>query len=157
MNMTMTRTALPGPDAEIAKGHLQETLVDLVDLTLQAKQAHWNVVGPRFRSVHLQLDELVEQTRAFADRVAERIVTLGDPAEGSASAIDHQTKIDPLPGGFIQDADAVKLFIERLDTACGRIRRNLSGSPDPVSHDLLVQLLGKLEEQMWMLHAQTHA
>lgn len=157
MNMAMTRTALPGPEAEIAKGHLQETLVDLIDLTLQAKQAHWNVVGPRFRSVHLQLDDLVTHTRSYADSVAERIVTLGDPAEGGSRTVDHHTKIDPLPAGFLQDVEAVKLLIERLDAVCGRIRRNLSGNPDPVSHDLLVQLLGKLEEQMWMFHAQTHA
>ena len=35
-------------------GHaLQQTLVDLIDLSLVAKQAHWNVVGRNFRSVHL--------------------------------------------------------------------------------------------------------
>ncbi|MFJ6120357.1 ferritin-like domain-containing protein [Streptomyces sp. NPDC092129] len=37
-----------------------------------AKQAHWNVYGPRFRSVHLQLDEVVATTRGYADRIAER-------------------------------------------------------------------------------------
>ena len=89
MNMPMNRTAMPGAEAEIAKSYLQETLIDLIDLGLQAKQAHWNVVGPRFRSVHLQLDDLVAFTRDFSDTVAERIVTLGDAADGSASAIAH--------------------------------------------------------------------
>ena len=41
---------------------LQASLVDLVDLSLIGKQAHWNVIGKNFRSIHLQLDELVVVT-----------------------------------------------------------------------------------------------
>jgi hypothetical protein len=37
---------------------LQATLVELVDLSLIGKQLHWTVVGPNFRPLHLQLDEL---------------------------------------------------------------------------------------------------
>ena len=40
---------------------LQEVLVDLVDLSLVGKHLHWNVEGLTFRSVHLQLDELVDR------------------------------------------------------------------------------------------------
>jgi starvation-inducible DNA-binding protein len=36
-------------------GYLQRILVDLVELHLQGKQAHWNVVGANFRDLHLQL------------------------------------------------------------------------------------------------------
>jgi starvation-inducible DNA-binding protein len=46
-------------------------LVDLVDLALIGKQAHWNVDAAQFRSVHLFLDELVDSWRDFADQVAD--------------------------------------------------------------------------------------
>jgi len=49
---------------------LQATLAELIDLTLIGKQAHWNVVGPNFRSIHLQLDEIVDAARLSSDRVA---------------------------------------------------------------------------------------
>lgn len=156
MQMALKRTSLNGPDSEIVAQNLQETLADLLDLTLQAKQAHWNVVGPRFRALHLQLDDIVEHTRNFSDTVAERIVTLGQPAQGSAVDAQKQSKLDPLPGNFIQDGEVVKLFIERLDTLCGHIRKNLPAvaERDPVSEDVLITILGTLEEQMWMFHAQ---
>ena len=39
---------------------LQRVLVDLVELQLQGKQAHWNLVGTNFRDLHLQLDGIVD-------------------------------------------------------------------------------------------------
>lgn len=157
MQMTMKRTSINGPDSEITAQHLQEVLCDLIDLTLQSKQAHWNTVGRSFRALHLQLDDLVEHTRSFADTVAERVVTLGQPAQGSPTQAELHSKLDPLPTGFIRDEEVVKLFIEKLDTVCGRIRQHLPSvrERDPVSEGLLVEILATLEEQMWMFHAQS--
>jgi starvation-inducible DNA-binding protein len=44
---------------------LQASLVDLIDLSLVAKQAHWNLVGRQFHDVHLHLDELVSTAREY--------------------------------------------------------------------------------------------
>ncbi|MFE1500266.1 ferritin-like domain-containing protein, partial [Streptomyces albidoflavus] len=70
--MTMINSPLPEGDREIAGAALQATLVDLLDLSLVAKQAHWNLYGPRFRPVHVQLDEVAAIARDHADMVAER-------------------------------------------------------------------------------------
>ena len=51
--------------------NLQRVLVDLVELHLQGKQAHWNVIGSNFRDLHLQLDELVDAAREASDTIAE--------------------------------------------------------------------------------------
>ncbi|GAP53821.1 ferritin, Dps family protein [Arthrobacter sp. Hiyo6] len=40
--------------------NLQAVLADLIELHVQGKQAHWNIVGTNFRDLHLQLDEIVE-------------------------------------------------------------------------------------------------
>ena len=37
-------------DGEQTAAELQAMLVDLIDLALIGKQAHWNVVGPHFRA-----------------------------------------------------------------------------------------------------------
>ena len=42
----------------------QAVLVDLIELHVQGKQAHWNIVGTNFRDLHLQLDEIIEAVTA---------------------------------------------------------------------------------------------
>ena len=64
--MTAVKSTLPEPARKVAGDALQSTLVDLLGLSLIAKQVHWNIVGPRFRSIHLQLDEVVSTARSFS-------------------------------------------------------------------------------------------
>src|ERR1700684_3552541 len=58
--------------------HLQRVLVDLIELHLLGKQAHWNVVGTNFRDLHLQVDELVDFAREASDTIARRMRALDD-------------------------------------------------------------------------------
>lgn len=75
--MTVVKSPLPEQARKTVGEALQGALVDLVDLSLLAKQVHWNIIGPRFRSIHLQLDEVVSATRTGSDNVAERAAALG--------------------------------------------------------------------------------
>lgn len=54
--------------------NLQRVLVDLVELHLQGKQAHWNVIGSNFRDLHLQLDELVDAAREASEGASRGVV-----------------------------------------------------------------------------------
>src|SRR3954449_5344247 len=74
---------------------LQATLHELVDLSLIGKQLHWAVVGPLFRPLHLQLDELVESWRELSDTVAERAVALGVVPDGQARAVAAGSQLAP--------------------------------------------------------------
>ena len=66
---------------------LQSVLVDLIDISLQGKQAHWNIQGPRFRSLHLQLDEIVSFARTASDDVAERLSAINVAPDGRAANV----------------------------------------------------------------------
>ena len=79
---------------DITGAALQATLVDLVDLSLVAKQAHWNLVGRQFHDVHLHLDELVEAARKYSDEVAERAAAIGVSPDGRAATVDEREVID---------------------------------------------------------------
>jgi starvation-inducible DNA-binding protein len=135
---------------------LQETLVELVELALQGKQAHWNVTGPNFRSVHLELDEIVDSARLASDRVAERIVTIGRSPDGRAATIANTPPFSPFPTGAVGAAQAVEVVGSRIDELAGRLRERIGrlGETDPVSQGILVDVDEELEKQAWMLRAQ---
>jgi starvation-inducible DNA-binding protein len=135
---------------------LQGALVDLVDLALAGKHAHWNVEGPLFRSVHRELDELVDAWRKLADDVAERAVTIGASPDGQVEAIAGATELEVLPSGHLTDWQVLEAIGDRLSDAAVRTRRRIErvAIDDPVSCDVLVQVAATLEKQLWMVRAQ---
>jgi len=141
--------------AQVA-ARLQATLVDLIDLTLQAKQAHWNVTGENFRSVHEQLDEIVDTYREWADSIAERIATLGVNPDGRAATVAAGSTVDPMPLGYLDDTAVVTMFADRLAATAAAARSLMHdlGSLDAVSQDILIDVVKDLEEDLWMLQAQ---
>jgi starvation-inducible DNA-binding protein len=134
---------------------LQATLVDLIALSLQAKQAHWNVAGPAFRSLHELFDEMTGSLREWYDDVAERLVALRTPADGRPSTVSEAGRVDELPEGQIPDREAVRLILNRVEALAGRIRAELArlGELDPVTQDMLIGIVQGLEKQAWMLRA----
>src|SRR6266702_8030965 len=122
---------------------LQATLVELVDLSLLGKQLHWNVVGPQFRSLHLQLDELVDSWRELADTVAERAVALGFVPDGQAQAVTAASQLAPVPQGPIEDHAVVREITRRLADVSERVRSRLEalGEVDLASQDVLIQVV----------------
>jgi starvation-inducible DNA-binding protein len=80
--MTIIMSPLAEQDGHVAGVALQATSADLLDLSLLAKQAHWNVYGQRFQAVHQQLDEVVTTARDYAEQVAERAAVLGVSPDG---------------------------------------------------------------------------
>ena len=135
---------------------LQESLVDLIDLALLAKQAHWNVVGSNFRSVHLQLDELVATARQYVDQVAERASAIGVSPTGTAGAVAKDSGLPDYPTGWQTDKDTIRHLVNTLGTVAERLRPRIekTESADPVTQDLLIEVAQAIEEAHWMWQAQ---
>jgi starvation-inducible DNA-binding protein len=154
--MTVVKSTIPESARQVTGDALQNTLVDLLGLSLIGKQVHWNIVGPRFRSIHLQLDEIVSATREFADTVAERSSALGMPADGRPETIATAFTLPSPKNGWIRDEDAVALMTETLQEAIARLRERIKATdePDPVTQDLLISITAELEKQRWMFDAE---
>jgi len=154
-------TAAQSPLALTADGshaavELQAMLIDLVDLALIGKQAHWNVVGPHFRTVHSQLDEFVGEWHAMADEVAERAVALGAAADAQAETVAGTTQLVPLPAGHLRDDFVVGTIADRIDQVVVRTRERIEAvADDAVTEDLMIAVAAMLEKQRWMLRAAT--
>ncbi|MFD0199695.1 MULTISPECIES: Dps family protein [Saccharothrix] len=135
---------------------LQATLVDLIDLSLVAKQAHWNVVGKNFRSVHLQLDELVTTARTYTDEVAERAAALGISPDGKAKTVAEGSGVPEFPGGWLKEDEVVAAVVTALGELIGRLRKRIdeTDKSDLVTQDLLIEITKNFEQAHWMWQAQ---
>jgi starvation-inducible DNA-binding protein len=153
-------TAYTVPGLSDAEGRrvaelLQDRLVALLDLQLTLKHIHWNVVGPQFIAVHEMLDPQVDAVRAMTDEIAERIATLGHSPLGTPGAIvagrdwddygidravtqEHLEELDSVYAGVVTDHRDAREGVEDLD---------------PVSEDLLIGHLAKLEMFQWFVRA----
>lgn len=134
---------------------LQHALVELIDLGLHAKQAHWNVVGPNFRSLHAQFDEITDMARLTADAVAERLAALQVSPDGTLVAV-RESPLEPFPLGWLSGPRAVEAILARLDhmARTNRTRIDEIRDIDRVAEAILIELSGELDKAAWMLRAQ---
>ncbi len=154
--MPVINNSLPERDRETAGAALQATLADLLDLSLVAKQAHWNLYGPRFRPVHVQLDEAATIARNHADTVAERAAALGVSPDGRAATVAGTSGVPAFASGWTKDSDAVEALVHALSAVTERLRKRIVeiGPVDVVTEDLLIGLTADLEKQSWMFQAE---
>lgn len=136
--------------------NLQRVLVDLIALHVQGKQAHWSVVGRNFRDLHLQLDEIVDESREYSDTIAERMRALNAVPDGRLQTVAASTGLLGLPHGEIDTAQVVDLVTDLLRRAAGTAREvhDAVDAEDPSTADLLHVVIDGLEKQAWMLSAE---
>ncbi|GAB2623350.1 Dps family protein [Pseudactinotalea suaedae] len=148
----MTRTTA----SEKLRGYLQRVLVDLIDLQLQGKQAHWNVTGRGFRSLHLQLDELVAIAREESDVIAERMRALQVVPDGRTETVSATTDLTAYAGDLVSVTDTVDAIVDRISQTVTVLREVHSDieAEDPPTADLINNIVNQLEQQSWMIASQ---
>lgn len=134
---------------------LQQRLDSLNDLALVLKHVHWNVVGPHFIAVHEMIDPQVLDVRAMVDETAERIATLGVAPKGTTGGIVERRDWEDYSVGR---ADAMA-HLGALDVVYQGIITNhrdaaaKTEDTDPVTNDMLIAQLHKLELFHWFIRA----
>ncbi|KWX63204.1 Dps family protein [Mycobacterium sp. NAZ190054] len=135
---------------------LQRVLVDLIELHLQGKQAHWNVVGTNFRDLHLQLDEVVDFAREASDTVAERMRALDAIPDGRSDTVAATTSLPEFPAYEHSTGEVVDLITGRVYAAVDTLRtvHDTVDAEDPSTADILHQLIEGLEKLAWLLKSE---
>ncbi len=136
--------------------NMQSVLVDLLELQLQGKQAHWNVVGKNFRDMHRQLDEIIDAARALSDQVAERMRALHVVPDGRSATVVASTSLAPFPSGEVSTTRVVELVTAALDATVATARgvHDQVDEEDPTTADLLHVVIEQLEQFSWMVSAE---
>jgi starvation-inducible DNA-binding protein len=135
---------------------MQRVLIDLLELQMQGKQAHWNVVGTNFRDTHRVLDEIIEASRGFSDTIAERMRALHGVPDGRSDTVADSTTLPEYPSGEVDTTETVNLITERLEMTIITARdvHDTVDDEDPTTADLLHQVIEELEQFAWMVSAE---
>lgn len=158
--MYPTKNTLPEKVRTQIAGLLQEHLSNSIDLVTQAKQAHWNVKGPDFISLHGLFDKIAEDSEKYIDLVAERIVQLGGIAEGTLKTAAKRSQLPEYPLTISAGHDHVKALAHTL-ASYGEGIRNAIGSADELADwdtaDILTEISRDVDKNLWLVEAHVQS
>ncbi len=155
-----TRVALPMNTRAALGVILNERLADILDLERQAKQAHWNVKGPRFQQLHVLFDETAALAVGWADDIAERAVQLGCVAEGTIQAVAGRSELPKSPLNVDNADEWVHVVAEALAFCANAARADIAeaeAAEDAVTTDLLTRITGEADKQLWFVESHLQA
>ncbi len=142
--------AIQEESIRILNGHL----TDFLNLALMTKQAHWNMRGPNFISVHEMLDPFNEKLLEYADTFAERIVQMGGTAYGTVEMIGEQTSFDAYPTDIFQTDEHLRELINRYAMAANNVRADIDANKaDAATIDILTGAVEDLDKFVWFMEA----
>ena len=148
--------ALPETARHEIAATLNDRLVDGLDLWTQVKVAHWNVKGPHFAALHPLFETFADDLALRNDEIAERAVTLGALARGTARHVSKSSRIAEYPQETTRDLEHVALLAERFETYLEGLResrRIADERRDVDTVDLLTETISQFEKHSWFLRA----
>lgn len=134
---------------------LNQQLADTFDLYSQTKQAHWNVKGSSFFSLHELFDKLAGDLLGHVDTIAERVTTLGGTASGTARMAASASRLPEYPAVSAGLA-SVEALVERYAQLAASTRAGIETADnlgDANTADLLTGVSRDLDKSLWFLEA----
>lgn len=135
---------------------LNAQLADVIDLGLQAKQAHWNVKGPQFAALHALFDEVRDSLDGFADELAERAVVLGGVARGTLQVLAKDSRVAAYPAEALAGNDhlwALSAALARVAQTSRESIRAAEKAGDAVTVDVFTEVSRGLDTLLWKVEA----
>jgi starvation-inducible DNA-binding protein len=151
-NIGITQQNLQAVAAEMSK-----LLADEFVLYTKTRNAHWNVEGPNFHTMHIFFESQYEALDETMDSVAERIRQLGHYAPATLQSFLSLTHLTEKLGekndsqGFIKellvDHENIIIFIRE------NINKFATEYGDAGTSDFITGLMEEHEKMAWMLRA----
>ena len=146
----------PTNSAEVANS-LNRLLADEHVLYIKTRNAHWNVEGPDFLSIHRFFEEQYKQLEETIDDIAERIRTIGHYAEATLEKFLQETHLSEQSREKNDSAGFIRALLDDHDSIIIHLREDVdrftNDWKDVGTADFITGLLETHEKMAWMLRA----
>jgi starvation-inducible DNA-binding protein len=136
---------------------LSKLLADEFLLYTKTRNAHWNVEGPDFHSMHLFFESQYEALDDTMDSVAERIRQIGHYAPATLQSFLELTHLSEKLERTNTSMDFIRELVEDHDSIIEFIRGNINPIAneygDAGTSDFITGLMEEHEKMAWMLRA----
>src|SRR5258705_4641538 len=152
------------PEIGIKKENLSEVaqalssfLADEFLLYLKTRNAHWNIEGSDFHTMHKFFEEQYEQLDDTMDEVAERIRMLGHYAPATMKSYLELTHLTEQAREKNDSAGFINELLSDHESIIIRLRENINNFAnelnDAGTSDFITGLMETHEKMAWMLRA----
>jgi starvation-inducible DNA-binding protein len=156
-NFMNTNIGIADKNRKAVAGELMKLLADESVLYTKTRNAHWNIEGMDFHSMHLFFESQYEELAETVDSVAERIRQLGHYAPATLKEFLELTHLTEKLGekndsqGFIKellaDHESIIIFLrENINRFAGELK-------DAGTSDFITGLMEEHEKMAWMLRS----
>ncbi|MDQ0477853.1 Dps family protein [Chryseobacterium sp. MDT2-18] len=142
---------------QIITDQLSKILADEFLLYSKTLNAHWNIEGPDFHTVHVYLEKLYNDQQGIVDTVAEKIRGMGHYVPAQLHKYLQLTHLSEQP---LDKNDSQSLFAELLrdhESIIIFLRENIKPMADKLKaegiSDYVTGLMEYHEKTAWMLRA----
>lgn len=132
---------------------LTKLLSDTYVLYVKTQNYHWNLVDPRFASLHKMFEEQYESLAEAIDEIAERIRMIGHHAPGAMRSYLSHTRLEESEEDIDGDQMVTQLLSDH-EAIIQTLRHQISETQkrgDEGTADLMIQRLRSHEKAAWML------
>jgi starvation-inducible DNA-binding protein len=160
MTVFKTKNDLPEDTRAKAIDLLNARLADAIDLQSQTKQAHWNVKGPNFISLHELFDKINKNAADNVDDLAERVVQLGGVAEGTVRKAAKRTSLVEYPSNTVDGRSHVEALSNVLAAFGRSVRKAVAEANDhgdADTADLFTEISCSIDKWLWFVEAHQQA
>ncbi|MBS1520620.1 MAG: DNA starvation/stationary phase protection protein [Bacteroidetes bacterium] len=151
-NIGITEENRAAVSAQLAK-----LLADEFVLYTKTRNAHWNVEGPDFHSMHLFFESQYEELDNIMDSVAERMRMIGHYAPATLKSFLQLTHLGELTERSNDSLGFIRELVEDHNSVIEFIRGNINPFAneygDAGTSDFITGLMETHEKMVWFLRS----
>ena len=133
---------------------LNRLLADEHVLYIKTRNYHWNVVGPRFHSLHEFFEEVYTQLAEIIDEVAENARQFGGFACGTMAEFTQLARLKETPGRIPDQTDMLRDLLDDHEQVIRSLREDIEKADEefkaPDAADFLTSVLEQHNKIAWM-------